>query len=463
MRTSRPSRPRRGGVRADADAGDAARWMHDHPRSGDPTLNRASRRSTATRTAYRHLPALRGRLRAGDHRASTTTSRRIRGDRDDVFSHGFICPKGSTLKQLHDDPDRVRTPLIKRDGVFVEATWDEAFAEVARRLTPIIERHGRDAVGVYLGNPSVHSLSAVLYVKPMIKALGTSNVFSASTVDQRPKEISSALMFGGPLIVPVPDVDRTDFLLMLGANPYASNGSLATAPDWPGRIEALRARGGRLVVVDPRRSRTAEEADEWIAIRPGSDPYLLAAMARTIIDEDLVDLGAVGEFVSGLDRLPAALAPYDAGLRGEPHGHRCRHDPPARPRPRHRPVGRGLRADRHDHRRVRNRGELARRRAQHPHGEPRPTGRCDVHDAGRGRPEHARRTTFRPAVPARRPSLTGARTRRDHGRGARRLPGRGDRGAGRRPAPGPRHRRRQPGAVAAQRGPARRRARAVSS
>ena len=158
---------------------------------------------------------------------------------------------------------------------------------------PIIEQHGRDAVAVYLGNPNAHSLAGMLYGKALVKGVGSRNVYTASTVDQRPKELSSALMFGGGLIVPVPDVDRTDFLLILGANPYASNGSLATAPDWPGRIEALRARGGKLVVVDPRRSRTAEEADEWIAVRPGSDPFLLAAMVRVLLDEGLVDLGDV--------------------------------------------------------------------------------------------------------------------------------------------------------------------------
>ncbi len=237
---------------------------------------------------------------------------RIRGDRDDVFSHGFICPKGSTLKQLHDDPDRVRTPLIKRGSEFHEATWPEAFAEIERRLLPILESHGRNSVGVYAGNPSAHSISGLLYLRSLIKAIGTHNMFSASTVDQRPKELASALMFGNPITIAVPDVDRTDFLFMLGANPYASNGSLATAPDWPGRIEAMRARGGRLVVVDPRRSRTAEEADEWIAIRPGTDPFLLAAMVRTLIDERLVDLGAVAPFVSGFDRLAPALVRYHA-------------------------------------------------------------------------------------------------------------------------------------------------------
>ncbi len=250
---------------------------------------------------------------ASRSRWKTATSQRIRGDRDDVFSHGFICPKGSTLKQLHEDPNRLRTPLVRRDGKLVAASWDEAFAEIDRRLMPIIEEHGRDAVAIYLGNPNAHSLAGMLYGKALVKAIGSRNVYSASTVDQRPKELSAALMFGGALIVPVPDIDRTDFLLMLGANPFASNGSLATAPDWPGRIEALRARGGKLVVVDPRRSRTAEAADEWIAVRPGSDPFLLAAMVRVLIDEELVDLGRVADFVEGFDRLAPALAALRAG------------------------------------------------------------------------------------------------------------------------------------------------------
>ena len=235
---------------------------------------------------------------------------RIRGDRDDVFSHGYICPKGSTLKQLHEDPDRVRTPLIKRDGTFVEATWAEAFAEVERRLLPIVDAHGRDSAAIYIGNPSAHSLGALLYGRFVFKGLGSGNLFSASTVDQRPKELSAGLMFGLPLTIPVPDIDRTDHLFMLGANPYASNGSLATAPDWPGRIEAMRARGGRLVVVDPRRSRTAEEADEHVFIRPGTDAFLLIAMVHTLVEEGLVDLGPLAGMVNGLDDIQRLVKPF---------------------------------------------------------------------------------------------------------------------------------------------------------
>jgi anaerobic selenocysteine-containing dehydrogenase len=245
---------------------------------------------------------------------------RIRGDREDVFSHGFICPKGSTLRQLHEDPDWLRRPLVRRDGKLVEATWDEAFAEVARGLGAAVDEHGRDAVAVYVGNPNAHSLAGLLYLRPLIKALGTTNVYSASTVDQRPKEIASALMFGGALTVPVPDVDRSDFLLMLGANPYASNGSLATAPDWPGRIEALLERGGTLVVVDPRRSRTAEVASRHLAIRPGADAFLLMALVNVLDAEDLIDPGAAGEYLGGVDEVRVLAQPFTpeavAGVTG---------------------------------------------------------------------------------------------------------------------------------------------------
>ncbi len=270
--------------------------------------------SAATRTAVRTCPlceagcGLEITLRPAADGGEEVV--RIRGDQADVFSHGYICPKGSTLKQLHEDPDRIRRPLVKRDGAFVEVGWDEAFAAIEAGLLPILERDGRSACAAYVGNPNAHNLAGLLYGRAVLRALGTTNVFSASTVDQRPKEISAALMFGGGLNVPVPDVDRTDHLFMLGANPYASNGSLATAPDWPGRIERLVARGGTLVVVDPRRSRTAEEATEWVPIRPGADAYLLAAMVQVITSEGLVDLGSLAELVTGLHEVTAACAPY---------------------------------------------------------------------------------------------------------------------------------------------------------
>ena len=260
--------------------------------------------SDRTRTAYRTCPLC--EAGCGLEITVTITDRgesvgRIRGDMDDVFSHGFICPKGSALKQLHEDPDRLRKPLVKRNGVHVEVEWDEAWAEVAGRLQDVIERRGREAVAVYLGNPSAHSLSAMLYNRSMLIGLGTHNRYSASTVDQLPKQVASGYMFGTGASVTVPDLDRTDYLLMLGANPYASNGSLCTAPDFPGRLQAIRSRGGKVVVVDPRRTKTAEESDEWLAIRPGSDALFLMAIVNVL-------------FADGLVRVPARLASLVAGI-----------------------------------------------------------------------------------------------------------------------------------------------------
>jgi anaerobic selenocysteine-containing dehydrogenase len=240
---------------------------------------------------------------------------RIRGDADDVFSHGFICPKGASLKELHDDPDRLRTPLVRdAAGELRRASWDEAFAEIDRRLGAIWDEHGRQALGIYLGNPGAHNLSALVYGRVLLKALQTRNVFSASTVDQYPKQMASALLFGNGATVAVPDVDRTDHLLILGANPLASNGSLLTAPDMRGRLRAIRARGGKVVVVDPRRTRTARVADEHHFIRPGTDALLLFALAHTLFDEQLENLAALAPHVAGLDEvreLAAGFAPED--------------------------------------------------------------------------------------------------------------------------------------------------------
>src|SRR5215217_6185264 len=238
----------------------------------------------------------------------------VRGDAEDVFSRGFICPKAYGIKQLHEDPDRLTTPLVRRDGELVEASWDEAFEEIDRRLSPLLSEHGRNAVAVYLGNPNAHNLSALAYGPVWLRALGSQNIYSASTVDQMPKQVSAGLMFGTMLSVPVPDVDRTDHLLILGANPLVSNGSLLTAPDMRGRLRRIRERGGKVVVVDPRRTRTAEEADEHHFIRPGTDALLLAAMACTLVEESLVDAGPLAEHVEGLEQVTAAVRDFTPEL-----------------------------------------------------------------------------------------------------------------------------------------------------
>lgn len=234
----------------------------------------------------------------------------IRGAENDVFSRGYLCPKGVSLKDLHEDPDRLRTPLIKRDGVFVTATWDEAFAEIERRLLPIHREHGADAVALTIGNPAAHKVSLLAYTPRLVRALGTRNVFSASTLDQMPKQLSAGLMFGHWLSIPLPDIERCDVLLMLGANPMVSNGSLWTVPDYRGKAKAMRARGGRIVVVDPRRSETAAAADEHLAIRPGGDALLLAGIAHTLFDEGLIKLGRLAAHVTGLDEARTALQAF---------------------------------------------------------------------------------------------------------------------------------------------------------
>jgi anaerobic selenocysteine-containing dehydrogenase len=211
----------------------------------------------------------------------------VRGDKDDPFSKGFICPKGASLGRLDEDPDRLSRPLIREGDLWREVGWDEAFTAVKQGLDQVAERHGRQAVAVYLGNPNAHTMAGALYAAPLIKALGTRNVFTAATADQMPKHVASGLMFGHPLAIPVPDLDRTDYLLMLGANPLESNGSLCTAPDFPGRLKALRGRGGTIVVVDPRRTRTAALADEHVFVRPGADAYLLFGIVHTLFAEDL--------------------------------------------------------------------------------------------------------------------------------------------------------------------------------
>ncbi|WP_406859963.1 molybdopterin oxidoreductase family protein [Streptomyces sp. HUAS MG47] len=233
-----------------------------------------------------------------------------RGDRDDVFSQGFICPKGAAFGAVDSDPDRLRTPLVRTDGALREATWDEAFDTIAARFRPLIEQYGPQATGVVLGNPNVHTMAGALYPPLLLGALRTRNVFTASTLDQMPKHVSSGLMFGDAFAIPVPDLDRTDQLLMLGANPLDSNGSLCTAPDFPGKLRALRRRGGTLTVVDPRRTRTARLADRHIALRPGTDALFLAALVHTLYEEGLTDLGRLAEHVEGVDEVREAIRDF---------------------------------------------------------------------------------------------------------------------------------------------------------
>lgn len=243
---------------------------------------------------------------------------RIRGDQDDVFSKGFICPKGSTLKQLHEDPDRLRRPLVKRDGRHVEVSWDEAWQVVRDGLASVIDAHGRSALAVYMGNPGAHNLASMTFNRAVNLALGSFNRFSASTVDQMPKHVAGGFMFGTGITIPVPDIDHTDYLLMFGANPHASNGSLCTAPDFPGRMRAIQERGGKIVVVDPRRTKTADASDEWLPIIPGTDVVFVAALINELFATGAADVGAhVRSHVVGVDELKSAVAPFTPEVAAE--------------------------------------------------------------------------------------------------------------------------------------------------
>lgn len=232
----------------------------------------------------------------------------VRGDPEDPFSKGHLCAKARGLADVHHDPDRLRGPLAREGDRFVEIGWDEAFARAAAGLAAVRERGGPDAVALYRGNPAIHDLATTLYYNVLQRAIGSKNQFSAGSLDTWPRYVQVGSMFGGMLHIPVPDLDRTDHLLVFGANPIVSNGSLMTAPDVRGRLKALRARGGKLVVIDPRRSETADVADEHHFIRPGTDAALLLAMVHTLFDESLVDLGTVGGFVDGLEAVRASVA-----------------------------------------------------------------------------------------------------------------------------------------------------------
>jgi len=238
------------------------------------------------------------------------TVKSVRGDADDPFSQGHICPKAAAIGDVQGDPDRILEPQRREGDKWRAVSWDSAIDEAAERLSAVQRKHGRSAVGFYVGNPTVHSYSAMLGVPFFSRALGTRARFSATSVDQLPSMLAALEMFGHQLLLPVPDVDRTSFFLMLGANPRASNGSLMTAGGISRRLDELRARGGKLVVVDPRRTETAAEADQHFAIRPGTDALFLLALLQVIFEDGRADLRHLAPFTDGLADLREAAARF---------------------------------------------------------------------------------------------------------------------------------------------------------
>ena len=227
----------------------------------------------------------------------------IAGDKKDPFSRGHICPKAVALKDIYQDPNRLKKPVKRTADGWQEISWQQAYAEVTTNLRAVQARHGHNAVAVYNGNPSVHNSGTMLTSTGLWKVLRTQNMFSATSTDQLPHHFAAWQLYGHPLLMPVPDIDHTDFMLIIGANPIASNGSIMTAPDVANRLAAIQKRGGKVVVIDPRRTETAAKADTHHFIRPGTDVFLLLAMVQTLFAENLVELAHLKDTLTGVDEL----------------------------------------------------------------------------------------------------------------------------------------------------------------
>lgn len=234
----------------------------------------------------------------------------IKGDKHDPFSRGHICPKATALKDLHEDPDRLRQPIEKVNGEWREITWEEALDKTVSYIKAIQNKYGRDAVGTYLGNPNVHNLGSMLYGRELLHAIGTKNKFSATSVDQLPHHIVAHKLFGHQLKVPVPDIDNCDHFLIIGANPVASNGSIMSVPDVKARLKAITKKGGEVIVIDPRLTETAEIASQHHFIKPGTDVLLLLSMLNTLFNEKLAKPGRLKEIAPGWNQLAMDVEPY---------------------------------------------------------------------------------------------------------------------------------------------------------
>ena len=234
----------------------------------------------------------------------------IAGDTQDPSSHGYVCAKARALGDLHADPDRLRHPIRRTATGWERVSWDEALAYAAEGTRAVQRAHGADAAAIYLGEPMVHNLGALLFSDTLVAALGTKKRFSANSLDQFPKQLVSHWMYGSGLFISVPDVDRTDYMLIIGANPVISNGSLMTAPGMPARLRRIQQRGGRVVVIDPRHTETARLADEHHFIRPGTDPLLLAALIQCLFAENRIRMGTLGSFTDGLEVVEKAVAAF---------------------------------------------------------------------------------------------------------------------------------------------------------
>jgi anaerobic selenocysteine-containing dehydrogenase len=234
----------------------------------------------------------------------------IRGDKNDPFSRGYICPKAVALQDLHYDKDRLKYPVRRTPHGWQRIGWDEAFDEVAQNLKRIHATYGRNSIGTYLGNPTVHNYGALLFGPGFLRSLHTQNRFSATSVDQLAHHLSAYLMFGHQLLLPVPDLDRTKFFLILGANPAVSNGSMMTAPGVGRKLQEIRQRGGKVILIDPRFTETARLADRHLFIKPGTDVLLLLALLHVVFEEELTRLGPLAAFTKGVNVIGELVAGF---------------------------------------------------------------------------------------------------------------------------------------------------------
>ncbi len=238
------------------------------------------------------------------------TVQSIKGDQKDSFSRGHICPKALGLKDIFEDPDRIKEPLRRTENGWEVISWEEAIDEVVSKLKEVQTKHGNDAVGAYLGNPNAHNIGSILFGRHFLKSLRSKNIFSATSADQLPHHFVSTLLFGHMMTIPIPDIDRTQFMLIIGANPLVSNGSMMSCPDYAKRLKAIQKRGGKVVVIDPRRTETARKADQYVPIQPGKDVFLLLAMLRIIIRDNAIQLSHLEPILKKVELVKEVISSY---------------------------------------------------------------------------------------------------------------------------------------------------------
>ncbi len=234
----------------------------------------------------------------------------IKGDKKDPLSRGHICPKATALEDLHFDKDRLKTPIKRTENGWIDISWEDAFSEVATQIKHIQKKYGKNAIGSYNGNPTVHNIGLMLFGAPFLRSIGSNQKYTATSVDQLPHHFASLMMFGHYLMFPIPDIDRTDFMLIMGGNPAVSNGSIMTAPDFSKRLKAIKKRNGKVVVIDPRYTETAKIASAHHFIKPGKDALLLLAMLHVIFKENLADAKHLKNHINGWDTVKKIVVNY---------------------------------------------------------------------------------------------------------------------------------------------------------